>query len=170
MKSIRSTNWVRHSATLLTGIALALTLFGYDTPIAHPTPQSEQIARKMMALQNTNQRWIQINVTNQRLIAWEGGNQVYAVIVSTGKSATPTHPGVFTIQTKLRRDRMRGPGYDISNVPYTMYYHGGYAIHGAYWHNNFGTPMSHGCINVAVDHAQWLYNWASVGTPIVIHQ
>jgi len=170
MKSIRSTNWVRHSATLLAGIALALTMFGFDTPIAHPTPQSEQIANKMMALQNTNQRWIQIDVTNQRLIAWEGGNQVYAVIVSTGKRATPTHPGVFTIQTKLRRDRMRGPGYDISDVPYTMYYHGGYAIHGAYWHNNFGTPMSHGCINVAVDHAQWLYNWASVGTPIVIHQ
>lgn len=50
-----------------------------------------------------------------------------------------------------------------------MYYDGGYAIHGAYWHHNFGTPVSHGCINVAVDHAEWLYNWASIGTSVVIH-
>ncbi|EDX74900.1 ErfK/YbiS/YcfS/YnhG family [Coleofasciculus chthonoplastes PCC 7420] len=170
MKSIKFAPWGRRFATFLVGVALATTMFGFETPVANPTPHTEQIASKMAALQNTNQRWIEINLSNQRLIAWEGGEQVYAVIVSTGKQATPTRTGVFNIQTKLRRDRMRGPGYDISNVPYTMYYQGGYAIHGAYWHNNFGTRMSHGCVNVAVDHAEWLYNWASVGTPVVIHQ
>lgn len=170
MKSIRSTNWAHRSRTFLVSVALAISVSGLNTLVAYPTPLSEQIASKMMALQNTNQRWIQVDVTNQRLIAWEGGRQVYAVIVSTGKQATPTHPGVFTIQTKLRRDRMRGQGYDVPNVPYAMYYHGGYAIHGAYWHHNFGTPVSHGCVNVAVNHAEWLYNWTSVGTPVIIHE
>ncbi|MGA9378208.1 MAG: L,D-transpeptidase, partial [Phormidium sp.] len=60
-------------------------------------------------------------------------------------------------------------GYDVPNVPHTMYFHRGYAIHGAYWHNRFGTPVSHGCINVAPNHAAWLFNWANVGTPVVVH-
>ena len=64
---------------------------------------------------------------------------------------------------------MTGPGYDVPDVPYTMYYDGGMAIHGAYWHNMFGTPVSHGCTNVAVNHAKWLFDWASVGTPVVVH-
>ncbi|NEQ04766.1 MAG: L,D-transpeptidase [Moorea sp. SIO4E2] len=77
-----------------------------------------------------------------------------------GKDSTPTHPGTFTIQSKRRKDRMRGADYDLANVPYAMYYHRGYAIHGAYWHRKFGTPVSHGCVNVAVDHAEWLFDWA----------
>jgi lipoprotein-anchoring transpeptidase ErfK/SrfK len=64
---------------------------------------------------------------------------------------------------------MQGPGYDVPDVPFTMYYYRGYAIHGAYWHNNFGTPVSHGCTNVAVNHAEWLFDWADVGTPVVVH-
>ncbi|MBE9130252.1 MULTISPECIES: L,D-transpeptidase [unclassified Coleofasciculus] len=170
MKTIRTPKWVRYSGTVLTGIALSATALGFWTEPAFPTPIREQIAARMIALQNSSDRWIQIDIPNQRLIAWEGGNQVYAVIVSTGKNSTPTRPGTFTIQSKRRTDRMRGQGYDVPNVPYAMYYDGGYAIHGAYWHKNFGTPVSHGCINVAVDHAEWLFNWASVGTPVVIHQ
>jgi lipoprotein-anchoring transpeptidase ErfK/SrfK len=104
------------------------------------------------------------------LIAWEGDRQVHAVIVSTGKKETPTRPGVFAIQSKRPLDRMRGADYDVPDVPYAMYYHRGYAIHGAYWHNRFGTPVSHGCINLAVDHAQWLFEWASLKTPVIIHE
>ena len=124
---------------------------------------------RMSDLKTSNQRWIEIDLSSQRLIAWEGGQSVYAVIVSTGKSSTPTRVGTFAIQTKHRVARMRGTGYDIGDVPYTMYYSGNYAIHGAYWHHRFGTPVSHGCVNVAVNHAQWLFNWASVGTPVVVH-
>jgi lipoprotein-anchoring transpeptidase ErfK/SrfK len=65
---------------------------------------------------------------------------------------------------------MRGADYDLPNVPYVMFYQGNYAIHGAYWHYQFGTPVSHGCVNVAVNHASWLFDWASVGTPVVINQ
>ena len=65
---------------------------------------------------------------------------------------------------------MRGEGYDVPNVPYTMYYKDGYGIHGAYWHKNFGTPVSQGCVNVAPNHAKKLFNWASVGTTVVVQR
>jgi len=118
----------------------------------------------------SNQRWIEIDLSSQRLTAWQGKNPEYAVIISTGKNATPTLTGVFSIQTKLRSARMQGDDYDIPDVPYTMFYSGGYAIHGAYWHRSFGTPVSHGCVNVAVDHAERLFDWAEVGTPVIVRQ
>ena len=126
------------------------------------------IAYKMQDLKKSNKRWIQIDLSKQRLIAWEGKKQVYAVIVSTGKRSTPTLPGIFSIKAKYPSVHMKGDGYLAPNVPYTMYYEGFYAIHGAYWHNRFGTPVSHGCTNVAVNHAEWLFNWAKVGTPVVV--
>ena len=58
---------------------------------------------------------------------------------------------------------------DLPNVPYTMYFYKGYGIHGTYWHHNFGHPMSHGCVNMRTSDAAWLFNWASVGTPVVTH-
>nr|WP_283761534.1 L,D-transpeptidase [Roseofilum halophilum] len=79
-----------------------------------------------------------------------------------------TPRGSFAIQSKHEVARMRGDGYDLPDVPYTMYYSGHYAIHGAYWHHQFGTPVSHGCVNVAVDHAQWLFNWTELGTPVIV--
>lgn len=133
-----------------------------------PVAPVTKLAEAMTNLKQSNDRWIEIDLSSQRLIAWEGKTPVYAVIVSTGKSATPTVTGVFAIQTRLRYARMQGDDYDVPDVPYTMYYYRGYAIHGAYWHNNFGTPVSHGCVNVAVNHAGWLYDWAKVGTPVVV--
>jgi lipoprotein-anchoring transpeptidase ErfK/SrfK len=64
---------------------------------------------------------------------------------------------------------MWGPGYYLPAVPYVMYFYEDYGLHGTYWHNNFGTPMSHGCVNFRTEDAQWLFNWASVGTRVVIH-
>ena len=119
-------------------------------------------------LKQSGERWIEIDLSKQRLIAWQGNRPVYAVIISTGKSSTPTPTGIFSIQTRYRTTRMSGADYDVPNVPYAMFYHRGYAIHGADWHNNFGTPVSHGCTNVAVNHARWLYNWASIGTAIIV--
>lgn len=127
-----------------------------------------EIAAGVVNLQQSNQRWLQIDLSSQRLTAWEGNTPVYAVIVSTGKPSTPTVTGVFAIQSMHRTARMRGADYDVPNVPWTMYFYRGYAIHGAYWHHNFGTPVSHGCVNVAVDHAQWFFNWADLGTPVVV--
>ncbi len=120
------------------------------------------------ALKQSEGRWIEIRLKTQRLIAWEGDRAVRAVIVSTGKRSTPTPRGSFAIQSKHRTASMRGADYDISGVPYVMYYSGNYGIHGTTWHNRFGTPVSHGCTNVAVDHAKWLFHWAAVGTPVVV--
>ncbi|HBE19895.1 MAG TPA: hypothetical protein DEG17_09075 [Cyanobacteria bacterium UBA11149] len=164
-----SDNWVRNFRAFLASALLTLTLLEISATPTFSAPLQEEITEKITELQSSNNRWISVDLTNQRLIAWEGGFQVYAVIVSTGKKSTPTRQGIFTIKSKHRTDRMQGQGYDVPNVPYTMYYDGGYAIHGAFWHRRFGTPVSHGCVNVAVNHARWLFNWASVGTPVIIH-
>jgi lipoprotein-anchoring transpeptidase ErfK/SrfK len=171
MNKILSSVWVRYSGALLVSALISFNALPvWSNTSATRTAQSERIANKILELQETEQRWIQIDLANQRLIAWEGTTPVYAVIVSTGKRATPTVLGTFAIQTKHRVTRMTGPGYDVPDVPHTMYFHRGYAIHGAYWHNRFGTPVSNGCINLAPDHAAWLFKWATVGTPVVVHE
>jgi lipoprotein-anchoring transpeptidase ErfK/SrfK len=163
-------NYPQSLKTVLIGLFLTLTCFSVVIiPQKVLANRINVFDQEMIELKQTQRRWIEINLTTQRLIAWEGNKSVYAVIVSTGRANTPTIPGVFNIQQKREIDRMVGETYDVPNVPYAMYYHGGYAIHGAYWHNNFGTPMSHGCTNVAVDHARWLFSWANIGTPVVIH-
>ena len=153
------------SAVLIAG---AVNMMSLPTLTLPAMAQTNAIATRIIELQQSQQRWLQVDVTRQRLIAWEGNTPVYAVIVSTGKPATPTPTGVFAIQSMHRTARMQGDDYDIPDVPFTMYYSGNYGIHGAYWHHQFGTPISHGCTNVAVDHAEWLFNWASVGTPVIV--
>lgn len=155
-------------AGLIIGLALSLwsvSIANEPLPVIAEDVTTQQIA----LLKQSTDRWIEVNIATQRLIAWEGGVPVYAVIISTGTDDHPTQPGAFAIQSKHRTARMRGPDYDVPDVPFTMYYSGGYAIHGAYWHRRFGTPVSHGCVNVAVDHAEWLFDWASIGTPVVVH-
>ena len=160
----------RNSKIFLASTVIAFSFLG-SYSVINPVAVSAQsaITQKISALKNSQQRWIEINLSTQRLTAWEGGQAVFAAAVSTGTTATPTHPGIFSLQRKLISDRMRGEDYDVPNVPFTMYYYGGYAIHGAYWHNNFGTPMSHGCTNMRPKDAQFVYNFTSIGTPIVIH-
>lgn len=147
------------------GVAIIASL-GWQ-PASFPQTKAQSIA--MTDLKQSGQKWIEIDLSSQRLHAWEGDRPIYAVLVSTGKAATPTPTGTFAIQTRHRVARMQGEDYDVPDVPYTMYYYRGYAIHGAYWHHRFGTPVSHGCTNVAVNHARWLFNWATVGTPVVVH-
>jgi hypothetical protein len=129
----------------------------------------------VLGVNDSNKR-IEIDLTNQKLYAFEGDSKVHEFLVSTGKwGRTPT--GDFKIWIKLQSTRMRGGSqalgtyYNLPNVPYTMYFYNdkihksrGYGIHGAYWHNNFGHPMSHGCINMKPEEAKILYEWA---TPIV---
>ena len=137
--------------------------------LANPTPENT-VAQKIDNLKRSDQYWIEIDLSEQHLFAWEGKNQIFSAIISTGKSETPTYPGIYTIQRKYPQDRMRGADYDISDVPNVLYFDRGYALHGAYWHNNFGTPVSHGCINLPINNAQWLFNRTKIGTTIIIHQ
>lgn len=160
----------------LKAIALTVSLAGlvWGLPGAIALPPSAVYAQTYWIeawvddLKQSNQRWIQVDLSRQSLTAWVGNTPVYSVTVSTGRSGELTPTGVFEIQSMHRYARMQGEDYDIPDVPYTMYYDGNYAIHGTYWHDRFGTPISNGCINVAQDHAAWLFNWASLGTPVVV--
>jgi lipoprotein-anchoring transpeptidase ErfK/SrfK len=114
-------------------------------------------------------RWIDVNLSKQRLYAYEGDTVVASFLVSTGVRQFPTVTGQYHIYVKLRSTLMAGDGYYLPNVPYTMYFYKGYGIHGTYWHSNFGHPMSHGCVNMYTPDAAWMFNWASVGTLVNIH-
>jgi hypothetical protein len=114
-------------------------------------------------------RWVDVDLGDQTLTAYDGPDPVMTFFVSTGTAAHPTVLGQFRIWVKLESTRMTGPGYDLEDVPYTMYFYEGYGLHGAYWHNNFGTPMSHGCVNLSPTDAEWLFNFANVGTLVNIH-
>jgi LysM repeat protein len=115
-------------------------------------------------------RWIDIDLSAQRLTAYQGNKPVRSTLVSTGLSRTPTPRGQYRIYVKYASASMSGPGYHVPNVPYVMYFYRSYSIHGTYWHNNFGRRMSHGCVNLPTSEARWLYKWASVGTLVKIHQ
>jgi lipoprotein-anchoring transpeptidase ErfK/SrfK len=115
-------------------------------------------------------KWIEVILSQQRLLAHEGERVVYQTLVSTGTASNPTVRGTFRIYVKYRRTLMQGPGYYLPNVPYVMYFYRGYGLHGTYWHNNFGHPMSHGCVNLKTAAAAWLYNWAPVGTKVVVRR
>ncbi len=114
-------------------------------------------------------KWIEVNLSTQTLTAWQGDVPVLSVRVSTGTAATPTVTGRFRIYNKLTSQTMSGPGYYLPNVPWVMYFYQGYALHGTYWHNNFGVPMSHGCVNMRIADAEWLFRWAPQGTLVYVH-
>lgn len=159
-----------------------------ETPTASPTftstPTASQTPTPTMGADPANlekytvelpesigpsERWIDINLTDQTLEAYEGGELVNRFIVSTGRGGSPTVVGTFRIWVKVRIQDMSGIGYYIRDVPWVMYFYQSYGIHGTWWHNNFGTPMSAGCVNMTIPDAEWMYNWASVGTIVKVH-
>lgn len=127
----------------------------------------------------TSEKLITVDIGSQSLRAWEGGQIKHETKVSTGMKLTPTVKGSFNITRKVPMQDMRGPSpykqyyptgrYLVKNVPHVMYFYRAYAIHGAYWHNNFGRPASHGCVNVPLASAEWLFNWADHGTRVEVY-
>ena len=119
--------------------------------------------------EGNGERWIDVNLSEQHVYAYEGDVVVNSFLASTGVAQTPTVTGKYKIYVKVRIQDMSGPGYYLRDVPWVMFFYDEYGFHGTYWHNNFGTPMSRGCVNLTIDDAAWLYNWASVGTVVNIH-
>ncbi len=118
----------------------------------------------------TNGRWIAINLYDQTLAVYENSTMIFATLISTGIDPYFTQPGVFQIYDMKEKDTMSGAFaadrsdyYYLEDVPFTMYYDQARAIHGAYWHSIFGYERSHGCVNLSVADAHWVYNWAEVG-------
>lgn len=163
--------------------------------IAPQTAVAEKTEGTTLGENTGGEKSIRIDLSNQKLFAYEGARLVFEFPVSTGKWY-PTPTGEFRIWIKLRYTRMEGGNpaintyYNLPNVPYTMYFYNnavpksrGFGIHGAYWHNNFGHPMSHGCVNMRIEDAAKLYHWASPptegnvtyasggnpGTPVIIY-
>lgn len=144
-----------------------------DTPIPTEPPVdntgSDPAFPGLPAGVDENDRWVDVELSTQHAYAYEGSQLVNSFLVSTGTWQHPTVTGTFHIYVKYRYADMRGPGYYLADVPYVMYFYEGYGLHGTYWHHNFGTPMSHGCVNLETGDAGWLYNWASVGTVVHVH-
>lgn len=126
-------------------------------------------AQVQYSAEDEDERWIDVNLSEQRVYVYEGDTLVNSFLASTGVAETPTVTGTFKIWIKVRVQDMFGPGYYLPDVPYVMYFYEDYGLHGTYWHNNFGTPMSRGCVNLTVDDASWLFGWASVGTVVNVH-
>ncbi len=118
---------------------------------------------------STSTFWIEVNLSRQMLYAYRGDQIINTFVVSTGAGKTPTVTGTYRIYAKYNTYNMTGPNYEYPDVPYTMFFHKGYSIHGTYWHNFFGTPMSWGCVNMKTEDAAWIYKNAPVGTYIFIH-
>ncbi len=129
------------------------------------SPDIELLAASHVLGESTDEKWIEIDLASQMLRAHDGDQIVYEFPVSSGKFFhTPT--GEFRIWYKVKYTKMeggvKGTGtyYYLPNVPYTMFFYQGFGIHGTYWHNNFGHPMSHGCVNVSISDAEKLFYWA----------
>jgi len=109
-----------------------------------------------------------VQLSTQKVFVYEDRVLLKTFVVSTGVTEYPTRIGEFYIYVKYELTRMTGPGYDLPNVPWVMYFDQGRSFHGTYWHSNFGYPMSHGCVNMRTDEAKWLYDWAEVGTEVLV--
>ena len=116
----------------------------------------------------SNERWVAVSLRDQTAVAYLGDQPVYAALVATGLPGTPTVQGIF--RTWLRRPggKMSGgrPGagyYYLEEVVWTEFFYSGYALHSAYWHDAFGRPRSHGCVNFSLHDAWWIYQWSAAG-------
>lgn len=150
-----------------------------NRPVA--VPPLDNFSPQVMGETTVSDKRIEVNLSNQLLTAYENGEKIFEYLISSGTwGRTPT--GTFQIWTKIRSQKMSGGSkengsyYYLPNVPYIMFFYNdqvpkkmGYSFHGTYWHNNFGTPMSHGCINMKTAEAKELFEWAQIGTPITIY-
>lgn len=133
-------------------------------------------AKKMPKWGKKGERWIDINITKQTLVAYDGTQAVYATLVSTGEAGLgdpektkSTKRGIFRIHTKHIASTMDsddvGEEFELQDIPYVQYFEDGYALHTAYWHDDFGRPRSHGCVNLAPRDARWLFHWTEPQLP-----
>ena len=159
---------------VLTHEEVLSNLAGRDEGVRVATSVGILTARCPKVVPPSGEKWIEVSLARQRLTAWQGDFRVAEEIVSTGKPGFATPPGTFFINMKFDVEDMNSclnnECWNIPAVPWVMYFtDDGVAFHGAYWHRSFGRPHSHGCVNLPVSAAKWLYEWAPVGTRVWIH-
>ncbi len=129
----------------------------------------------VLGVATPSERWIEVDLSEQKVRAWDGSKLFLETLASTGLPGTPTPTGEFRIWAKMRYVRMRGGvgtlAYDLPNVPFVMFYGNdsvanwkGYSLHGTYWHSDFGRVHSHGCVNLPTPIAGRLYDFV---TPVL---
>ncbi len=154
-------------------------LHGPAAPAAEPPAGIESVGQALPNVSQSGPRyaghWVLINLAQQRMYAYDGTKLVDSSAVSTGLPGKDTPVGSFWVQQRYRATLMAGPGYYLPDVPFTQYFGNdsmswqeGYALHGTYWHNNFGTRQSSGCVNMRNDWAEFIWGFASVGTPVEV--
>ncbi|MEO0325463.1 MAG: L,D-transpeptidase [Myxococcota bacterium] len=119
-------------------------------------------------------RWVHVDLEAQVLVAYEGDTPVFATLVASGREGYETPAGLYRVQHAYLSTSMRGEDpvdgpYDVAEVPWTMYYHRSFALHGAYWHDGFGVVRSHGCTNLAPVDARFLFRWGEPSLPAGWH-
>jgi lipoprotein-anchoring transpeptidase ErfK/SrfK len=121
----------------------------------------------------TTGRWLDIDLAEQTLAVYDNHQLVFATVIASGLEPFWTRPGLFQIYQKKETETMRNNDptdyYYLDNVPWTMYFDKARALHGAYWRTRFGYPQSHGCVNLSVGDAHWLFNWAHEGDYVWVH-
>lgn len=147
-------NGISDPNLIFVGQELVIPAVGIYQPSAEEAPPAPLATGKSIV----------VSTSNQRIYAYENGQLIRSHLTSTGRAETPTVRGDYNIYVKHVKTNMSGPDYFLPDVPYTMYFYKGYGIHGTYWHNSFGRPMSHGCVNLPTDEAKWFFDWAEVGT------
>lgn len=121
-------------------------------------------------------KWIEVDLSEQRVTAYEGATAIKTFIIASGMAGHETPVGEYAIWLKVRKQTMQGGSkadgsyYNIPNVEWVSYFYQDYALHGAWWRKKFGAPASHGCVNMTNADAQWVYNWAPMGTKVLVHQ
>lgn len=121
------------------------------------------------------EKWIDVNLSRHTMTAYVGGSTAFGpVAMVNGAPATPTDIGTFHIYLKnpmmtMRGQNADGTSYETPDVPWSSFFNGGEALHGAYWRKTFGYAASHGCVNLPIPTAKWVYDWAPIGTPVVTH-
>lgn len=147
------------------------------TPTAPPRPApavAQPATRAPAPPASGDSKRIVVNLSDQWLYAYDGKQQVFDAPVSTGRDGMNTPTGSYSIYSKLKIQTMdgvtNGQYWAVPDVPNVMYINGGVALHGTYWHNRFGTGarLSHGCVNLPLGAASWLYRWAPLGTPVQV--
>ena len=136
----------------------------FTLPVTEVAPVITALARR-----------IEVNLSEQRAYLFENEAVVQSWYISSGRDGFNSGTGNFRISAKLRTQNMgnpdltKAPNYYTPDVPWVMYYNGDEALHGTYWHDNFGNQMSHGCINMPLSAAEYVYTWAPMGTEVSVH-
>lgn len=143
-------------------------------PTPTPVPGPAEVAQSAGYQPGGGEVWLDVNLSTQYMIVYQGSTPILETYVSTGKPGFDTPPGSYRINTKIEVQDMEGvlggEYYNVPSVPWVMYFTDvGHAIHGAYWHDNFGAVMSHGCVNLPVDFAEYLYGITPIGARVEIH-